>query len=157
MPLTGVNLPRGTGIVTRCPLQMEIHSAATPSAIIHYTTASGIAKDQKIDVKDVAAAVMAAQNDIAGSAGIVDSLIRLEVYNPGAPVRLESLSCKHDIKQAHLQQHPLCVQELTLIDLPGITRVALPGQPANIKHLIFDLIKKYMAGAVCVPACSLSC
>ncbi|CAF4446075.1 unnamed protein product, partial [Adineta steineri] len=34
--------------------------------------------------------------------------------------------------------------DLTLIDLPGITRNALPGQAENIHQQILDLINKYI-------------
>lgn len=106
MLLTGVNLPRGTGIVTRCPLQVEIHNEATARTIIHYTAANGTAKDLTIDANGVNAAVIKAQEDIAGSYGVIDSLIRLEVYYPNAPVRLQPLSCKYGQKN-QLQKHVL--------------------------------------------------
>ena len=49
-----------------------------------------------------------AQNKIAGDgAGISDELITLEINSPNVP-------------------------DLTLIDLPGIARVAVKGQPYNI-------------------------
>lgn len=51
---------------------------------------------------------LAAQNEIAGvGMGISDDLISLEVASPEVP-------------------------DLTLIDLPGIARVAVKGQPENI-------------------------
>uniref|UniRef100_A0A8D2DA56 Dynamin-type G domain-containing protein n=1 Tax=Sciurus vulgaris TaxID=55149 RepID=A0A8D2DA56_SCIVU len=62
----------------------------------------------------------AAQNIIAGSGlGISDELISLEVSSPGVP-------------------------DLTLIDLPGITRVAVGDQPADIGRQIKRLIRKYI-------------
>uniref|UniRef100_A0A8D2D920 Uncharacterized protein n=1 Tax=Sciurus vulgaris TaxID=55149 RepID=A0A8D2D920_SCIVU len=61
-----------------------------------------------------------AQNIIAGSGlGISDELISLEVSSPGVP-------------------------DLTLIDLPGITRVAVGDQPADIGRQIKRLIRKYI-------------
>ncbi|RXN38609.1 interferon-induced GTP-binding Mx3-like protein [Labeo rohita] len=64
----------------------------------------------------------AAQNDLAGKGvGISDELITLEIMSPDA-----------------------C--DLTLIDLPGIARVPVEGQPEDIgkqiKHLIMTYIKK---------------
>ena len=74
---------------------MEIHACASQTearAVIHYITSAGVAIKRTIaQLKDVGDAVVAAQIEIAGSGtGIVDSLIRLEVYNLGAPVRLQS-------------------------------------------------------------------
>ena len=48
--------------------------------------------------------------------GISDDLISLEIASPDVP-------------------------DLTLIDLPGITRVAVLGQPENIEHQVFRVHK----------------
>ncbi|XP_012370841.1 interferon-induced GTP-binding protein Mx1-like [Octodon degus] len=62
-----------------------------------------------------------AQNIITGDGlGIKDELISLEIGSPSVP-------------------------DLTLIDLPGITRVPVGNQPADIGHQIKCLIKKYIA------------
>lgn len=71
---------------------MELHACALEAqakAIIHYTTSAGVPKDKVLDsLEDVANAVLAAQNDIAGSnTGIIDGLIRLEIHNVGTPVQ----------------------------------------------------------------------
>uniref|UniRef100_A0A8C9UVT1 MX dynamin like GTPase 1 n=1 Tax=Spermophilus dauricus TaxID=99837 RepID=A0A8C9UVT1_SPEDA len=61
-----------------------------------------------------------AQNLIAGTGlGISDELISLEVSSPSVP-------------------------DLTLIDLPGITRVAVGNQPTDIGRQIKRLIRKYI-------------
>ncbi|CAH2219118.1 interferon-induced GTP-binding Mx2 [Pelobates cultripes] len=51
--------------------------------------------------------------------GVSDDLIRLEVVSPNVP-------------------------DLTLIDLPGITRIALPNQPKDIGKQIKNMITKYI-------------
>ena len=39
----------------------------------------------------------------------------------------------------------LAVLNLTLIDLPGMTRLALPGQPANIADQIRDMLMQFIS------------
>lgn len=118
--LSGVCLPRGSGIVTRCPLELKLKKSLKHtdwSAKISYL-------DQELDLNlpaEVEGAVRKAQNCIAGEGnGVSDDLITLEVVSPDVP-------------------------DLTLIDLPGITRVALPNQPVDIGHQIKRMIKKYIS------------
>uniref|UniRef100_A0A8C4NA67 Uncharacterized protein n=1 Tax=Eptatretus burgeri TaxID=7764 RepID=A0A8C4NA67_EPTBU len=69
---------------------------------------------------DVEDAVLEAQSDLAGgSKGISEELITLEVESSSAP-------------------------DLTLIDLPGIARVAVEGQPHDIEKQIKELILSYI-------------
>ncbi|KAG8450160.1 hypothetical protein GDO86_002695 [Hymenochirus boettgeri] len=117
--LSGVTLPRGSGIVTRCPLELKLKKAkkgAEWQGRISY-------REHNIDIKsakEVEVEVKKAQNIMAGEdKGISDELISLEVVSPDVP-------------------------DLTLIDLPGITRVALPSQPKDIGHQIKRMIQKYI-------------
>ncbi|KAF5889622.1 interferon-induced GTP-binding protein Mx1-like, partial [Clarias magur] len=59
------------------------------------------------------------QNEIAGALGISDELISLEVTSPNVP-------------------------DVTLIDLPGIVRVSVKGQPEDIGEQSKSLIRKYI-------------
>ncbi|XP_068122128.1 interferon-induced GTP-binding protein Mx3-like isoform X2 [Hyperolius riggenbachi] len=117
--LSGVSLPRGSGIVTRCPLELKLKKATKDSG--WYGKISF--RDQFVDLEspaDVENEVRRAQNRIAGSGkGISDELITLEIVSPKVP-------------------------DLTLIDLPGITRVALPDQPPDIAQQIKRMITKYI-------------
>ncbi|KAK3569103.1 hypothetical protein QTP86_022130, partial [Hemibagrus guttatus] len=117
--LSGVSLPRGTGIVTRCPLVLKlkrIEKGAPWSAVLTY-------KDQvKIlqGPKDVGSAVSSAQNVLAGEGkGISQQMISLEIQSSDVP-------------------------DLTLIDLPGIARVATGDQPIDIEKQIKGLIEKFI-------------
>ncbi|XP_072277128.1 interferon-induced GTP-binding protein Mx2-like [Pyxicephalus adspersus] len=117
--LSGVCLPRGSGIVTRCPLELKLKKAPLGTewfGKIGY-------QDHVAELKspaEVEDEVRRAQNFIAGEGnGICDNLITLEVVSPDVP-------------------------DLTLIDLPGITRVALPNQPPHIGHQIKMMIRKYI-------------
>ncbi|XP_076838526.1 interferon-induced GTP-binding protein Mx3-like [Brachyhypopomus gauderio] len=117
--LSGVALPRGSGIVTRCPLELKlrkIRGGVYWRAIISYN-------DEYIEFDDpslVERHVETAQNKLAGEGvGICDDLITLEIMAPD-------------------------VCDLTLIDLPGIARVPVKGQPEDIGYQIKNLIRKYI-------------
>ncbi|KAM5180977.1 interferon-induced GTP-binding protein Mx2-like [Mantella aurantiaca] len=117
--LSGVCLPRGSGIVTRCPLELKLKkdtSIDSWNATISYRNE----KETLFSPASVEQAIRKAQNIMAGNDnGIRDELITLEIVSPKVP-------------------------DLTLIDLPGITRIALKNQPSDIVKQIKDMIKKYI-------------
>ncbi|XP_064799946.1 interferon-induced GTP-binding protein Mx-like isoform X2 [Oncorhynchus masou masou] len=116
--LSGVALPRGTGIVTRCPLLLQLCNDRTVKweAVISYG-----GKDFEFDEpSEVVRHVEQAQNMLAGKGvGICEDLITLKITS--------STVC-----------------DLSLIDLPGITRVAVKGQPEDIGVQINNLISKFI-------------
>lgn len=129
--LSGVALPRGKGIVTRCPLELKMKRKKAGS--VWYGKISYKDHEEEIDDPgNVEKKIREAQDTIAGvGVGISDDPITLEISSPDVP-------------------------DLTLIDLPGITRVAVPGQPDNIESQIKKLIYKFITkqetiGLVVVP------
>ncbi|XP_018408186.1 PREDICTED: interferon-induced GTP-binding protein Mx1 [Nanorana parkeri] len=118
--LSEVSLPRGSGIVTRCPLELKLRK----SRGVTDWTATISYRDKKETLHSpsrVEQEVRKAQNIIAGTDnGISDELITLEIVSPNVP-------------------------DLTLIDLPGITRIAMPNQPKDIGKQIKLMIKKYIS------------
>nr|AMW93069.1 myxovirus resistance 1 protein [Carollia perspicillata] len=117
--LSGVALPRGSGIVTRCPLVLKLKKLKSEEK----WTGKISYKDIEINLSspsEVEKEISKSQNIIAGEGvGISHELISLEVSSPHVP-------------------------DLTLIDLPGITRVAVGDQPADIGYQIKALIRKYI-------------
>ncbi|XDV31671.1 hypothetical protein PO909_002634, partial [Leuciscus waleckii] len=116
--LSGVALPRGSGIVTRCPLQLKLRKLKKGpwTGTISYSGHNETFHDPLM----VDNLVREAQNKLAGNTvGICDELISLEISSPD-------------------------VCDLTLIDLPGITRVPVHGQPDDIGDQIKNLILKYI-------------
>uniref|UniRef100_A0A674JJS7 MX dynamin like GTPase 1 n=1 Tax=Terrapene triunguis TaxID=2587831 RepID=A0A674JJS7_9SAUR len=117
--LSGVALPRGSGIVTRCPLELKLKK-------VHYTL-EWKGKITYLEIKqelngpsEVEKEIRKAQDAMAGKGvGISQELISLEISSPNVP-------------------------DLTLIDLPGIARVAVGNQPKDIGNQIINLIKKYI-------------
>ncbi|XP_052472161.1 interferon-induced GTP-binding protein Mx [Carassius gibelio] len=117
--LSGVALPRGSGIVTRCPLELKLRKVKKGpwSGTISYCGH----KETFYDPLMVDNLVRKAQNDLAGNTvGISDELVSLEISSPD-------------------------VCDLTLIDLPGITRVPVQDQPEDIGEQIKILIQKYIS------------
>ncbi|XP_014988324.3 interferon-induced GTP-binding protein Mx1 isoform X1 [Macaca mulatta] len=117
--LSGVALPRGSGIVTRCPLVLKLKKLVNEDewrGKVSY-------QDYEIEILDaseVEKEINKAQNTIAGEGmGISHELITLEISSRDVP-------------------------DLTLIDLPGITRVAVGNQPPDIGYKIKTLIRKYI-------------
>nr|XP_034970966.1 interferon-induced GTP-binding protein Mx1-like isoform X1 [Zootoca vivipara] len=117
--LSGVALPRGSGIVTRCPLELKLkktHNTKEWKGKISYlNTVKDMTSSRQVEEE-----IIRAQNAMAGSgSGISSELISLEISSSDVP-------------------------DLTLIDLPGIARVAVGDQPKDIGQQIIKLIKKYI-------------
>ncbi|KAF6385169.1 MX dynamin like GTPase 2 [Rhinolophus ferrumequinum] len=118
--LSGVALPRGSGIITRCPLVLKLkkqlgYEFPWKGKISYRNT-----ELQLQDPSQVEREIYKAQNTIAGiGVGISHELITLEITSREVP-------------------------DLTLIDLPGIARVAVGNQPQDIGLQIKQLIRKYI-------------
>ena len=122
--ISGIALPRGGNLVTRCPLQLSLRRGPIESAKLSHKdpkdSAQQVTRDLTLD--EIADAVEKATNDLAGTnSGLVPALISLQVTTPDAP-------------------------DLTLIDLPGIVRVPIGDQPKDIEKQIKDLIHKHIEG-----------
>uniref|UniRef100_A0A0D9VS50 Dynamin-type G domain-containing protein n=1 Tax=Leersia perrieri TaxID=77586 RepID=A0A0D9VS50_9ORYZ len=118
--LAGISLPRGQGICTRVPLVMRLQddpTADSPKLQLEYSNGRVVSTSEA----KVADAINAATAEIAGRGkGISDAPITLVVRKLGVP-------------------------DLTLVDLPGITRVPVQGQPDDIYDQIAKIIKEYIA------------
>ncbi|XP_071608559.1 interferon-induced GTP-binding protein Mx-like isoform X1 [Heliangelus exortis] len=113
--LSGVALPRGNGVVTRCPLELKLKRATQVwKGKISYRNIS----TELQNASEVERAVREAQDAVAGARGAISGeLISLDIWSPDAP-------------------------DLTLIDLPGIPRVAMGNQIKDIGEQIKMLLKK---------------
>ncbi|KAJ8388548.1 hypothetical protein AAFF_G00132620 [Aldrovandia affinis] len=134
--LSGVALPRGSGIVTRCPLVLKLKKVKRGQPWTGKLTFKH--NNQTIiyalkSPKEVGKAVSTAQEVIAGKGeGISHEMITLEIESTEVP-------------------------DLTLIDLPGIARVAVGNQPKDIGEQIKRMIHKFIGrqetiSLVVVPA-----
>jgi interferon-induced GTP-binding protein Mx1 len=139
--ISGVQLPRGTGIVTRCALELRLKKMKGKTADgawqgrLRYLLPGEDPQERNLESPDeVGAAVREAQDAMAGDGKCVseDGKIELEVSSPNVP-------------------------DLTLIDLPGITRVPAPGQPPDIGDQIKRLIKKHIVKGETIILCVIPC
>ncbi|TYH32698.1 hypothetical protein ES332_D13G007200v1 [Gossypium tomentosum] len=115
--LAGVNLPRSQGICTRVPLiiKLQNHARPRPELYLEYN-----GKMVPVEEPQIATAINIATDEIAGPGkSISDIPLTLVVRKDGVP-------------------------DLTMVDLPGITRVPVHGQPDNIYEQIRDIIMQYI-------------
>ncbi|KAL3151207.1 hypothetical protein ABBQ38_013050 [Trebouxia sp. C0009 RCD-2024] len=131
--ISGIALPRGGNLVTRCPLQLALRRGPTEAALLSYTDPndSNIQVSRNLALEDIPAAVEKATDHLAGTnSGVVPALINLRVTTRDAP-------------------------DLTLIDLPGMVRNPIGDQPADIEKQIKELITKHITGDSKVILCTL--
>ncbi|KAM6097663.1 interferon-induced GTP-binding protein Mx-like isoform 2-T2 [Chlamydotis macqueenii] len=115
--LSGVALPRGNGIVTRCPLELKLKRIPATQAWKGKISYRCISMELQ-NASEVERAIREAQDVVAGTKGAISGeLISLEIQSPDVP-------------------------DLTLIDLPGIARVAVGDQPKDIGEQIKMLLRK---------------
>merc|ERR1719384_2839558 len=114
-------LPRGSGIVTRRPLILQlINGPVEYGEFLH-------AKGQKFqDFAHIMKEIEDETDRITGSnKGISNLPINLRVYSPH-------------------------VLSITLIDLPGLTRIAIGDQPVDIEQQIKDMILQFICKETCL-------
>lgn len=118
--LAGITLPRGQGIATRVPLILRLQSCHSKEESI-ITMSYGNGKEHEIiGEEEIEAAIRAATDELAGvNKDVRDTPISLHIRKPNAP-------------------------DLTMVDLPGITRVPVHGQPENIYEQIQAMIMRYI-------------
>ncbi|XP_038572341.1 dynamin 3a isoform X2 [Micropterus salmoides] len=114
-------LPRGSGIVTRRPLILQLLSANTEYGEFHHC------KGKKFtDFDEICKEIEAETCRLTGSnKGISPVPINLRIYSPH-------------------------VLNLTLVDLPGITKVPVGDQPTDIEYQIRDMIMQFICKENCL-------
>lgn len=113
-------LPRGQGICTRRPLELRlIHSISADKPFAVFDDS----KDEKItDFNQVCKKIeKLTEKDAGDRKGIIDSPIILTVYSKNVP-------------------------DLSLVDLPGITKIPIKGSdhPDNIEEITTNLCRRYI-------------
>ncbi|TKS84410.1 Dynamin-3 [Collichthys lucidus] len=113
-------LPRGSGIVTRRPLVLQLMNCPTEYAeFLH-------CKGKKFtDFDEVRQEIEAETDRIAANKGISPVPINLRVYSPN-------------------------VLNLTLVDLPGMTKVPVGDQPADIESQIREMLMQFVTKENCL-------
>ncbi|XP_056138646.1 dynamin-1-like protein [Lampris incognitus] len=129
-------LPRGTGIVTRRPLILQLvhiddedrRKSSEENGIDGEEWGKFLHTKNKIyaDFDEIRLEIEAETERVSGNnKGISDEPIHLKIFSPR-------------------------IVNLTLVDLPGITKVPVGDQPKDIELQIRELILKYIANPNCI-------
>ncbi|KZS94748.1 dynamin protein dnm1 [Sistotremastrum niveocremeum HHB9708] len=123
-------LPRGSGIVTRRPLVLQLIHTPVPQSTQPppYTEyAQFLHIDRRFtDFHDVRKEIESETFRVAGqNKGISKLPIHLQIYSPN-------------------------VLDLTLVDLPGLTKIPVGDQPSDIEKQIRSLVMEYISKPNCV-------
>ncbi|KAJ3484970.1 hypothetical protein NLI96_g5282 [Meripilus lineatus] len=125
-------LPRGSGIVTRRPLVLQlIHTPlpdpSSPSATSYTEWGQFLHIDKRFtDFNEIRKEIEQETYRVAGqNKGISKLPIHLRIYSPN-------------------------VLDLTLVDLPGLTKIPVGDQPSDIERQIRSLVLDYISKPNCV-------
>ncbi|XP_042421595.1 phragmoplastin DRP1C-like [Zingiber officinale] len=116
-------LPRGSGIVTRRPLVLQLHKTESGSEYAEFLHAP---RRKYSDFAAVRKEIADETDRITGKSKQISNVpIHLSIYSPH-------------------------VVNLTLVDLPGLTKVAVDGQPESIVRDIEDMVRSYVQKPNCI-------
>ncbi|KAH7516274.1 hypothetical protein FEM48_Zijuj10G0117800 [Ziziphus jujuba var. spinosa] len=117
-------LPRGSGIVTRRPLVLQLHKIADGQQ--EYAEFLHAPRKKFTDFAAVRKEISDETDRITGKSKQISNVpIHLSIYSPN-------------------------VVNLTLIDLPGLTKVAVEGQPESIVEDIENMVRSYVEKPNCI-------
>ncbi|KAL2478057.1 Dynamin-related protein 1E [Forsythia ovata] len=117
-------LPRGSGIVTRRPLVLQLHK--TEEGQQEYAEFGHMQRRRFSDFALVRKEISDETERITGKTKQISPVpIHLSIYSPN-------------------------VVNLTLIDLPGLTKVAVEGQPESIVQDIENMVRSYVEKPNCI-------
>ncbi|PRQ17402.1 putative dynamin central domain, dynamin, GTPase domain, GTPase effector domain, Dynamin superfamily [Rosa chinensis] len=117
-------LPRGSGIVTRRPLVLQLHKIDRGSS--EYAEFLHLPRKRFIYFALVRKEIADETDRETGRTKMISSIpIHLSIYSPN-------------------------VANLTLVDLPGLTKVAVEGQPDSIVQDIENMVRSYIEKPNCI-------
>ncbi|XP_031483609.1 phragmoplastin DRP1E-like [Nymphaea colorata] len=117
-------LPRGSGIVTRRPLVLQLHK--TEEGLPEYAEFLHLPKRRFNEFASVRKEIQDETDRMTGRNKMISPVpIHLSIYSPN-------------------------VVNLTLIDLPGLTKVAIEGQPESIVSEIENMVRSYVEKPNCI-------
>lgn len=117
-------LPRGSGIVTRRPLVLQLYKIEPGQQ--DYAQFLHTGNKKFLDFAMVRSEIQQETDRVTGKSKQISPLpINLSIYSPN-------------------------VVNLTLVDLPGLTKVAVEGQPESIVQEIEDMVRSYVEKPNCI-------
>jgi replication fork clamp-binding protein CrfC len=122
-------LPRGDGVVTRRPLELRLCHIPDGEGVKPWAVFEERKGQKFYDFDKVRQTIEDLTDEVTkGDKNIVDIPIILNVYSPTCP-------------------------DLTLIDLPGITRFPVGKQPKNIEEITRNMAVKYCKDPMTIILC----
>ena len=119
-------LPRGDGVVTRRPLELRLCHINNGEPWAVFEERKGIKFKDFVKVRET---IEALTDEVCGKdKNILDKPIVLNVYSQTCP-------------------------DLTLVDLPGVTRVPIEGQPYNIEEITKNMAIRYIEDPLTIILC----
>ena len=119
-------LPRGDGVVTRRPLELRLCHINSGEPWAVFEERKGKKFTDFIKVRET---IEALTDEVCGKdKNILDKPIVLNVYSQTCP-------------------------DLTLVDLPGVTRVPIEGQPKNIEEITKNMCRRYAEDPLTIILC----
>jgi hypothetical protein len=122
-------LPRGEGVVTRRPLELRLCHIAEGEGVKPWGIFAEKKDEKFYDFTKVRETIEELTDKRCGTKkNIVDDPIILNIYSPTCP-------------------------DLTLIDLPGITKIPIEGQDPNIKKITKEMAARYCKDPLTIILC----
>uniref|UniRef100_A0A164TYU4 Dynamin-related protein 5A n=1 Tax=Daucus carota subsp. sativus TaxID=79200 RepID=A0A164TYU4_DAUCS len=126
-------LPRGSGIVTRRPLVLQLHRLEEGR---EYAEFAHQPKKRYTDFAAVRKEISDETDRETGRSRAISTVpIYLSIYSPNV---------------SYLRVLVMTVVNLTLIDLPGLTKVAIDGQSDSIVQDIENMVRSYIEKPNCI-------
>ncbi|KAJ7221724.1 Dynamin central region-domain-containing protein [Mycena pura] len=137
-------LPRGAGIVTRRPLVLQlINKPAAPTANATPQVNGAAATDKAANPDEWGEFLHLPNEKFYDFTKIRDEIVRDTEAKTGRNAGISPLPINLRIYSPH-------VLTLTLVDLPGITKVPIGDQPRDIEKQIRDMLFKYISKPSCI-------
>ena len=119
-------LPRGDGVVTRRPLELRLCHINSGEPWAVFEERKGTKFTDFVKVRET---IEALTDEVCKTnKNIIDKPIVLNVYSQTCP-------------------------DLTLVDLPGVTRVPIEGQPKNIEEITKNMARRYVDDPLTIILC----
>ena len=119
-------LPRGDGVVTRRPLELRLCHISTGDPWAVFEERKGTKFTDFVKVRET---IEALTDEVCKTnKNIIDKPIVLNVYSQTCP-------------------------DLTLVDLPGVTRVPIGDQPKNIEEITKNMARRYIDDPLTIILC----
>ncbi|KAG6399071.1 hypothetical protein SASPL_140545 [Salvia splendens] len=141
-------LPRGSGIVTRRPLVLQLHKTEGGTDYAEFLHAP---RKKFADFAAVRKEIADETDRITGQTKQISNIpIQLSIYSPnGLSLAFAFLLLASRLFPL-LDENDFFFVNLTLIDLPGLTKVAVDGQPESIVQDIEMMVRSYVEKPNCI-------